>query len=286
MSCVCDNVEPVDLVSTYLKGRIKKMKKYEDTEVEEIAECMSALRAKCTPNMAWGGGIPMYISFYGWGNDFERSVFLRCLKHSLRPRLVHSAFMPNGGFEGIAFNFARMSVAEIEDLCDKFKLSIGVQDLESYMSSQMVSCIDRIQKGSRVYGNWKCKKTSSIRDCFEAHRRARDIAEARNTVVRETGLDFTTGNMLMIHHMRRNVEIEMSNVQSVLRGVRIHLTHVIAGNAQLQQYTSEMTTSDASTHIENTLELQYQSMINIEGMLTSTLPFSSDTMDVVVVDLT
>jgi len=194
--------------------------------------------------------------------------------------------MTNGGFEGTAFNFARISFANIEGLYDKFKLSIGVQDLESYMSTQMVSCIDRIQKGSRVYGNWRCKKTSSIRDCFEVHRRRRDIEEARQTVARETGLDFTTGNMLMTHHMRRNVEIEMTNVQSVLRGVRIHLTHVIAFNAQLQQFTSEMATSNASTHIENSLELQYQSMINIEGILTSTLPFSADTVDVVVVDLT
>lgn len=285
MSCVCDDGEPVDLVSSYLKGRIKKMQKHADGEVDDIADCMTKLRAKCNHSLAWGAGVPMYISFYGWGNDFERSVFLRCLKHSLRPRLVHSAFMDNGGFEGIAFNFAMMSFAEIESLCDKFKLSIGVHDLESYMSTQMVSCIERIQKGSRVYGNWKCKKTSSIRDCFEVHRRRRIVEEARLAVARETGLEFTTGNMLYVHHMRRNLEIDMTNVQAVMRGVRIHLTQVISSNAHLQQYTSELPTSDASTHIEASLELQYQSMINIEGMLTSVLPSSSE-IEMIVVDLT
>jgi len=83
MSCVCDDGEAVDLVSSYLKGRIKKMQKHADGEVDDIADCMTKLRAKCNHSLAWGAGVPMYISFYGWGNDFERSVFLRCLKHSL-----------------------------------------------------------------------------------------------------------------------------------------------------------------------------------------------------------
>jgi len=87
--------------------------------------------------------------------------------------------------------------------------------------------------------------------------------------------------MLYVHHMRRNLEIEMINVQSVLWGVRMHLTQVVSGNAHLQQFTSEMATSDASTHIENSLELQYQSMINIEGMLTS-----ATEIEVIVVDVT
>ena len=129
------------------------------------------------------------------------------------------------------------------------------------------------------------KKTSSIRDCFEVHRRRRSAKEARQTVVRETGLEFTTGNMLYVHHMRRNLEIEMINVQSVLWGVRMHLTQVVSGNAHLQQFTSEMATSDASTQIENSLELQYQSIINIEGMLTSALPLSTE-IKMIVVDVT
>ena len=101
-------------------------------------------------------------------------------------------------------------------------------------------------------------------------------------MVRETGLEFTTDNMLYVHHMRRNLEIEMINVQSVLWGVRMHLTQVVSGNAHLQQFTSEMATSDASTHIENSLELQYQMLIiNIEGMLTS-----ATEIEVIVVDVT
>jgi len=279
----CD-VGPV-AVSAYLKGRIKSMKRHTDAEVDALAACMSVMRQRCSPFCTYAS-LPMYISFYGFGNDFERSVLLCCLKFCLRPRLVHSTFMSNGDFEGILLNSSNMKFSEIETLFDHFKLSLGAQDLETFMCPQMVSCIDRIQSGKRVYGNWRCKKTESIRGCFEAHRMRRDAHEARQTVARETGFEFTTGNMLLIHHLRRNAEIDLANAHSVLRGVQHHLTYMIGGNARLQQFSSELVTSDANSHIENSLEMQYQSMVNIEGMLTSALPRATDTVDLIVVDLT
>lgn len=235
----CRHVAPTDMspVSVedahtkserYIRGRITAMKRHTDIEIDGIVARMRTTRRDYVGpchGFAAAGSVrewnvsPLYIAFHGFGTDFERSVFLRCLKYACSPRVLHSSFMDGNGFEGIMVLHPHSHHAipdDIELLFDLFKMSLGSTDLGSYMSLSMIACIERIDTGSRVYGNWTCIRSQGVRSCYTALKRDRDVRRQRERVRTETGLDFTTGNMTALYHMRNNVLIEVTQHRNLL----------------------------------------------------------------------
>ena len=213
----------------YMHGRLMATKRHTTEEAYIIIERVKAIRKVfCEAPRQWDV-VSMNLSFYGFGNEFERNIMLRCLKIATCPRVVHSTFMPTSpgvNFEGFILVHPNSAVAAIEDLesfLDLFKMSVGVTDLGSYMQAPMLTCIERVESGVRPYGNWKAMRSSSVRNCFTALKRERDLRIAKENVRRLTGLEFTTTNMTALHHARRNAEIDESQRLHMLRHLAVHL---------------------------------------------------------------
>lgn len=244
---------------TYMHGRLMATKRHTTAEATHIIERLQATRKVfCESPRQWNVGA-MNLSFYGFGTDFERNIMLRCIKYATCPRLIHSTFMPGspGAFEGFMLVHPSSPVALIEDLetlVDLFKMSVGVTDLGSYMQAPMLTCIERIESGVRPYGNWKALRSSGVRNCFTALQRDRDLRIAKESVSRLTGLEFTTSNMIALHHARRNVEIDQAQRLDVLRQITVHLDSL--GGMMLD---------------ETEVSLQFQYLRNIQGLVNDAI---------------
>ena len=207
----------------YIIGRVRAMGRHADAEIAAIAACMHALRSRFQSSQQEWSTKPLFVGFHGFATDFERSVFLRCIKYCTKPRIVHSAFMPNGAFEGLLIIHPTTEAAQIEDienLMQLFKMSAGVTDLGAYMSPPMVACIERVESGSRLYGNWRNMRAAPVRTAYLRAKATRDTELSQEHVRQVTGLPFSTGNMLAIHYQLNNTQIELGQAGELLLRLR------------------------------------------------------------------
>jgi len=88
----------------YIMGRVRAMHRHTPAELDSIA--LELLQVRMCFHLArqdWLQHVPpIFIGFHGFATDFERSVFLRVLKHATKPRVLHSTFQQSGAFEGFA----------------------------------------------------------------------------------------------------------------------------------------------------------------------------------------
>lgn len=209
--------------NAYILGRIRAMNKHSEGEIADIATNMHSLRAKFLATQQSWHIKPIFLGFHGFASDFERSVFLRCVKFCIKPRVIHSAFMPNGGFEGVLVVHPSTEGAgmhDLEALFELFKMSAGLTDLGSYMSAPMIACIERVETGIRYYGNWRCLRSSCVRNAYLHAKQKRDIEVQYERVRYETGLPFSTTNMLAIHYQLNNTQIELMQSSDLLARLR------------------------------------------------------------------
>jgi len=209
----------------YILGRVRAMGRHSPEEIDAIAQSLYEVRLRFhLSKHDWLQHVtPIFIGFHGFATDFERSVFLRVLKHATKPRVLHSAFMPGGVFEGFAIlhpTTASAEVSQIELLVEKFKMSAGVTDLGQYMSAPMVACIERVENGVRPYGNFRSLRAGNVRTAYTHAVHRRDAAVQLDRVRTETGLSFTTGNMLSVHYQLNNTQIELGQAFALLYRLR------------------------------------------------------------------
>jgi len=231
----------------YIRGRISAIKRHTEAEIDSIIAGMRATRRDYVGPTLPGSVrefnvTPLYIAFHGFATDFERSVFLRCLKYACNPRVLHCAFMNGNGFEGIIVLHPATHAAvpdDLENVLEKFKMSVGFTDLGSYMSLSMIACIERIDTGSRVYGNWGSARTQGLKSCYTALKRDRDTRRQTDRVRIETGLDFTTGNMMALYHMRNNVLIDVTQQRNLLLHVSGMLNSLAIIDADMETVSSQ-----------------------------------------------
>jgi len=253
--------------NTYILGRIRAMLKHSEAEVEAIAACMQALRRKFTISFqnspeSWHIK-PFFVGFHGFASDFERSVFLRCIKFCIKPRVVHSSFMANGSFEGVLVihpNSPTASINDLEQLFELFKMSAGLTNLGTYMSPTMIACIERVEAGTRVYGNWRCMRSTCVRNAYLHAKHKRDMDVEYERVRYETGLPFSTSNMLSIHYRLNNTQIELMQASDLLVRLR-HLLSTLLPTFNV--YGSESIQEPSALHT------QYVS--NMQGLIDSLL---------------
>jgi hypothetical protein len=211
----------------YILGRVRAMLKHSDAEIEAIAASMHDLRRKFSISFqtsleSWHVK-PFFVGFHGFATDFERSVFLRCIKFCIKPRVIFSSFMPNGSFEGVLVVHpisATAGVGDLEQLFELFKMSAGLTDLGTYMSPTMIACIERVEAGKLSYGNWRCMRSTCVRNAYLHAKHKRDMDLEYERVRYETGLPFSTSNMLAIHHRLNNTQIELMQASQLLSRLR------------------------------------------------------------------
>ena len=232
----------------YIMGRVRAMGRHSPDEIVAIAQSLYEVRQRfhlC--KHTWLQHVPpIFIGFHGFATDFDRSIFLRVLKHATKPRVLQSTFLPSGAFEGFAIlhpTTAAAEVSQIEVLFENFKMSAGVTDLGQYMSAPMVACIERVEGGVRPYGNFRSLRAGNVRSAYIHAKQKRDNNEQLERVRAETGLAFTTSNMISIHYQLANTQIELGQAFALLYRLRMligsmplaldvpsaNATHVIAG---------------------------------------------------------
>jgi len=177
------------------------------------------------------GGDEALVAFWGFAEVKERNLMLRNIQYAIKPRVAYASQKTNQGsdthqgsyFEGIfVFPSARINTEQLENLFDRFRMSIGVAELDAFMSDSMISCINRIRNGSYEWGNWYSSSNHWYRVTHA--RMAAKMAENESiqNLQAVTGLTFSTGNMLGLFHARQNLQIEMQEIiysLSALRGM-------------------------------------------------------------------
>jgi len=236
----------------YIMGRVRAMLRHTPAELDAIAlELLSVRMCFHVSKHDWLHHVPpIFIGFHGFATDFERSVFLRVLKHATKPRVLHSTFQQNSAFEGFAIlhpTTRAADVAMVESLFELFKMSAGVTDLGLYMSAPMVACIERVEDGERPYGNFRSLRAGNVRTAYVHAKMRRDTAVKLERVRTETCLTVSASNMLSIHYQLVNTQIELGQAFALLYRLR-HLvgsmplalddptsaaTHVVPGPAVL-----------------------------------------------------
>ena len=236
----------------YIMGRVRAMCRHTPDELAAIAQKLLDVRLRfhlCKHD--WLQIVPpIFIGFHGFATDFERSVFLRVLRHATKPRVFYSTFLPGGAFEGFAIIHPTTSAADVqqlEALFELFKMSAGVTDLGQYMSAPMVACIERVEAGVRPFGNFRSLRAGNVRVAYMHAKQRRDNNVQLERVRTETGLAFSTINMLQVHYQLTNTQIELGQAFALLYRLRLLIgamplaldaptsavTHVIVGPMSL-----------------------------------------------------
>ena len=99
---------------------------------------------------------------------------------------------------------------------DLWKMSVGLIDLETYMSRPFITAVKRIIDGRSIYGNWMTLKNSTARIMWSTNYHRYEEQDARERVYNETGRSFTTGNMLSLYYDLRNVQITHNHLLAVV----------------------------------------------------------------------
>ena len=135
----------------------------------------------------------------------------------------------------------------VEALFELFKMSADVTNLGLYMSAPMVACIERVEAGARPYGNFRSLRAGNVRVAYTQAKQRRDTAVQLDRVRTETGLAFSTANMLSVHYQLTNTQIELGQAFALLYRLRYLLgsmplaldgpsaaaTHVVVGPSVL-----------------------------------------------------
>jgi hypothetical protein len=132
---------------------------------------------------------------------------------------VHDPAAPRGTyFEGVVFFQPNVvSIDGLEVLFERFRMSVGATDLDTYMSEAMVTCLARIQGGEYIYGNWGSQQNMFYRDHYNKIKKNREDRESRQNVFNITGMHTSNSNMLSLFHGSQNMHIELQQTHAQLQ---------------------------------------------------------------------
>ena len=237
-----------------LRLQLRKQKTHSAEQIETIASNLKMLKTRLHHygHLFKHYTTPILLSFFGFGNVQYRNTFLRAMRNTLSPVLIHCTQTNGEQWEAVMLLHVRKGcvhafynncneqfISQLDQIMDLFKLSINVLQLESWKDPATIACVDRIQKGKFVYGNWKANRNATLRTEYETERRL--IEERRRSVqVRDvTGREFTTGNMLELYHDWRNAQLEMQRLRAAFETSMRFLSHLqhnaVAHSEQLNQ---------------------------------------------------
>lgn len=134
---------------------------------ECLIECMP-----CTPACIHAGVNPgepqslntcAYMAFFGFGSVETHTALIHVLQDTLCPVLLHSSFVKHGRFEGILSIRECQKSDSVERLLDCFTMSIGTVEINTYMGESMITCLQRIGKGTQKLGNINTPQNEHVR---------------------------------------------------------------------------------------------------------------------------
>jgi len=214
----------------YLQSYTKKLVKDKGMTAEAASAICTDLRTIRMCSGRCGHGVSVYVAFWGYGDVKSRNTFIRGLRYALRPRVVlashkkdavHDPAAPRGTyFEGVVFFQPNVvSIEDLEVLFERFHMSVGATDLDTYMSEAMVTCLARVLHGEYLYGNWDSQQNTFYRDHYNKIKKNREDRESRQNVFNITGMHTSNSNMLSLFHGSQNMHIELQQAHMQLQVV-------------------------------------------------------------------
>ena len=166
-----------------------------------------------------------YLALNGFGTSERLRFFVKALGRVTKVRVSVFSFVGMSQWEGLVFVEACGDIESmLDDFCECFGGSIGVNSIDVYMNSSMLICLKRILNSSKMtYGNWFCNKNLRYRENFKF--RLEDMArkELRQRVVQETGMVFSERNMISLAISSRNAQVELVQSRLQMRDVNNRL---------------------------------------------------------------
>lgn len=228
----------------YLSQSIQRF--YTEAETTKLLDGISMLRENCKKQRE---SRYIQVVITGWAQQPQRNLFFRALKYATRADIFFGSYI--GAVSETTQGLQRFEVFvscyvnrdtnvwhdpdDIVTYIETFKMSLSCVDVSNAsfstgeLPSQCVlSALERIQNGSWHYGNWHARKNFLYRERVQDMIEQRIQQQRHHSVLQETGLTFTPGNMLAIYFEYRNTLREVQYMDQSLNNVRNQLIQMIA----------------------------------------------------------
>ncbi len=236
------------------------------------------------------------LSLCGFCSYIDRDVFLRMMRYAFQPRLIYASEITQHQWEAVlilnprkyspqlTFNGRDQFIDHVQKFCDIFKLSICVMELVSWTDPATITAIQCIQKGFRIWGNWENFSNNDLRLEFEMAQELKSQAMMNDAVRSVTNRDFTTGNMIHLHHELQNALLDndqllQTNVR-IANSLRSTMRYLLDVHAMLNQEATQIQHLNVTTYTfrlaDNQQRLRATANNNQANPTTtsSTMPFT------------
>lgn len=171
----------------------------------------------------------VWVAVYGFGNHRKKILAMRALRYATVPTFMYGSNTGESRWEVMLLIKSKDgAMQKIDDLCDKFRMSIGVVELGTYMGPLMLTCYQRIKSGTMMFGNIMNDRNKYHNQNFESFIRRKADLERMVAAEAEIGMPFNIHNMLSLHRTVRNQQIEFSELRAQIMQARRHLVDITA----------------------------------------------------------
>ena len=301
MSASCDNVTaaPPNKYVVTLKERLLIGWKYntgievyagsDDTIYEQRADSISQ-KFQALSEQKNKLGVPVatyHVGLVGFGCKLLRDAVLAVLRYYLKPKLIHASMLTETRWEGfltIRLPTCESAIEQLETICQDFACGLILIPLDGFLDNQMVSCLERIAKGSCIWGNYLTRGNSHFRAMLSDIYIQRAEQQARQHVLNVTGLEFTPQNMIRAHHQNSEEARYWRRTNNRhVREHRLYTNNVIARlNALIQNSTAfrdriQQNSMEHNSMVgEETFEMTQAFLLNTEIQMGAIINSRSD----------
>lgn len=205
------------------------------------------------------------LALWGFGTVDRRDLVMRVLRYVLKPRLIMVSHVSDSRFEGLLVTKCAYDEEIMSEWLHECNMGMGMHTMDTWMDESMVSCITRIEQGTNLSGNWMSVGMRHTRLMYQRLKHEAAERKRQQQVQQQTGMAFTTGNMLMLYHDRNNANINLSTLQvnyANLFTAYNRLTSSVDTTMQMERNVA-MSLSDALS------ELHSSPTMNIEAVVVA-----------------
>lgn len=157
---------------------------------------------------------PRIFALWGFANVERRDAVMRVLRYVLKPRLIMGSHVGDNRFEALVMTKYEYDEDVLNSWLECCNMGIDTHSVDKWMDVSMQACIMRIENGVESFGNWQSQAMKNTRAQYQRLKYEEAERRRQQQVFDQTGLHFTTGNMLALFHERNNAHISTSNIQT------------------------------------------------------------------------
>ena len=282
MSASCDTVTaaPPNKYVVTLKERLLIGWKYntgielyagsDDTIYEQRADSISQ-KFQALSEQKNKLGVPVatyHVGLVGFGCKLLRDAVLAVLRYYLKPKLIHASMLTETRWEGfltIRLPTCELAIEQLETICQDFACGLILIPLDGFLDNQMVSCLERIAKGSYIWGNYLTRGNSHFRAMLSDIYIQRAEQQARQHVLNVTGLEFTPQNMIRAYQQNSEEARYWRRTNNRhVREHRLYTNNIIARLNSLIQNSTAFRNRIQPNSGEETSEMTLAFLLNLE----------------------